>query len=127
MIAALILIVFLFLKPTLLKLIKHGVKLDKEDGLVIGGGYQETNREWRALQDASHQTSRDIKALTESVKAMDALLMKVAICNEGLPTVERSAIYERYKKEGYNSWMDEYWIEKIQPRIHESFNRERNA
>jgi hypothetical protein len=127
MVAALLLITFLFLKPALLKLIKHGVKLDKEDGLVIGGGYQETNREWRALQDAVHQTSRDVKSLTERMETMDVTLLKLGICNEELPTVERCALYERYKKLGYNSWVEQYFLEKVKPRITESLTRERGA
>jgi hypothetical protein len=127
MVAALLLIVFLFFKPALLKLIKHGVKLDKEDGLVIGGGYQETNREWRAQQDAVHQTSRDVKALADHMKATEVILLKMVICNEDLPIEERCEAYDRYKKMGYNSWVDQYFIDKVKPLLHESFARERGA
>jgi hypothetical protein len=127
MVAALLLIVFLFFKPALLKLIKHGVKIDKEDGLVIGGGYQETNREWRAQQDAVHQTLRDVKALADHLKAMEVMLLKMEICNESIPTVDRCEAYDRYKEMGYNSWVDQYFIEKIKPRLHESLSRERGA
>jgi hypothetical protein len=127
MVAALLLIVFLFFKPALLKLIKHGVRIDKEDGLIIGGGYQETNRQWGALQDAVHQTSRDVKALAERMETMDVTLLKVAICNEELPTAERCDLYERYKKLGYNSWVEQYFTDKIKPRIHESIIRGRDA
>ncbi|MDR1248994.1 MAG: hypothetical protein LBK63_06800, partial [Treponema sp.] len=116
MVAALLLIVLLFFKPALLRLIKHGVKLDKEDGLIIGGGYQETNRQWEELQNAVHQTSRDVKAMTERMETMDMTLLKVAICNEALPTAERCELYERYKKLGGNSWVEQYFIDKIKPR-----------
>jgi hypothetical protein len=127
MVAALLLIVFLFFKPALLKLIKHGVKIDKEDGLVIGGGYQETNKQWSALQDAVHQTSRDIQALTKLMETQEITLLKMVICNDALPTDDRCDAYDRYKKMGYNSWVDQYFIEKIKPRLHESLTRERRA
>jgi hypothetical protein len=127
MAAALLLIVFFFFKPALLKLINHGVKLDKEDGLVIGGGYQETNREWRAQQDAVHQISRDVKALADHMKAMEVILLKMVICSDSLPTADRCEAYDRYKEMGYNSWVDQYFIDKVKPRLHESFSMERNA
>jgi hypothetical protein len=126
MVAATLLIILLFFKPTLAKLIKQGLRIDKEDGLVIGGGYQETNKEWQQLLDVAHQTSRDIKSLTERMDDMDVTMMKVAICNEELPTAERCNIYELYKKKGYNSWVDQYFIDKIKPRIHKSIVREKN-
>jgi hypothetical protein len=121
----LLLVVFLFLRPVLLRLINHGVKLGKEDGLVIGGSYQETNREWRALQDAVHQTSRNVKDLTERIETMEATLLKMVICNKDLPTVERCAAYDKYKAMGYNSWVDQYYLDNLQPRLHESLTRER--
>jgi hypothetical protein len=56
---------------------------------------------------------------------MEMTLLKVAICNEDLPTAERCNIYERYKKMGGNAWVEQYFIDKIKPRIHESITRER--
>jgi hypothetical protein len=61
MVISLLLVIFLFFKPAISRIIKQGLRIDKEDGLIIGGGYQETNRQWRELLDVAHQTSRDVK------------------------------------------------------------------